>query len=41
MKPSSLRFFIQDNNDIFAQQRCLDTTTTMFWHANNDVFKRQ
>ena len=40
MKPSSLRFFIQDNNDVFGtQQRCLYTTTTMFWHATTMFFK--
>ena len=40
MEPSSLRFFIQDNNDVFGtQQRCLYTTTTMFWHATTMFFK--
>ena len=30
MKPSSLRFFIQDNNDVFG------TPTTMFFKDNRD-----
>ena len=44
MEPSSLRFFIQDNNDILArtndvytrQQRCFGMTTTMFLNDNRD-----
>ena len=37
MEPSSLRFFIQDNNDVLArQQRCFGMTTTMFFKDNRD-----